>query len=100
MIENTLFTSLLISPNKIIFGKDYTSTKIPCKDFYSIFQIILLFSTGGSGRMKALYMESTEKFHLHVHSIEIHRSLVTATLMTNDVVRHSMLVTVIRLNLL
>jgi hypothetical protein len=52
MTQYTFYTSVLIAFYKIIFGKDYSSTKIPLKDFVlsCIFiYLFLLLSIGVSG---------------------------------------------------
>jgi hypothetical protein len=64
--EYTRFTSMSIKFYKVSFGKSYTSTKIPRENLsftgIFIFQIFLLLSTRTSGKIRALYIESTEQF--------------------------------------
>jgi hypothetical protein len=68
VIENTPRTPIPVAFNKIVFGKDHSSTKIPTKIYgfsgIFIFQIFLLVLTGISEWMIALYKESTEKVPL------------------------------------
>ena len=68
LTENTLFTSMPIMLGKVVFSKNYTPTKIPRKHFslkrdlhLPNFVIILT-----SGRISALYIESTENLPFFV----------------------------------
>jgi hypothetical protein len=80
MTENTSFTTLPIPPNKIIFGKGYSSMHLVAINWY--FRKDQRFVHG-------VY----QKIPFACNSISIHQSLVKVALKPNDEARYSMQVT-------